>query len=251
MEIRTFDVGGRTVECARIISEKLLCNPHRRAFILPIPSTRDKVHITGCETALSEMAEEAGCGDIVAGYGIPDKIKDILTSQGASVYDGCADEEFLALNAEVTARGTLGYLLCECDKDLPDLRIGIIGYGRIGSCLLRYLLFLGAQVTLFTRREEVAVELCEAGVMASTDIYDLCSQDIVINTAPARLFDEREAARLMKEVRVIELASGKNFPDSENLVRLPGIPEKMYPTSAGRIYAQQIVKHFSKETELC
>ena len=43
--------------------------------------------------------------------------------------------------------------------------------------------------------------------------------------------------------RVIDLASGDNFPEGAGVTKLGGIPGIMYPVSAGRIYAAAAVRY--------
>lgn len=225
--------------------------PIRRLFLLPIPTSRDKKQITGTDVRLSDIASEAAAGDAFAGYDIPENIKEDLALRGALVYDGAFDEEFLLRNAELTARGTLGYILTKFDRDITDMRLGIVGYGRIGACLLRYLLYLGTSVTVYTTRSETALELCESGVDASTAFDGLGKLDILINTAPARLLSDREEGEFFSHGRVIDLASGRPFSESESVVKLSSVPEKFYPVSAGRIYAERIVEYLSFGGGIC
>lgn len=249
MEIRTFCEGARLSECRRLLcrmaEERDFCVG--RLFLLPIPSTRDRKTVEGTEMPLSELVREAERGDAVVGYAIPEDIKYALCERGALVYDASCDEEFLLKNAELTARGALGYILTESKKDITDLRVGIIGYGRIGACLLRYLLFLGANVRLYTTRESVAMELSALGVCASSGFDGVCELDILVNTAPARLLKEAEIRGLLSRGRILDLASGNVFGESLGIVKLSSVPEKFYPISAGKIYAEQIARRLSED----
>lgn len=249
MEIRTFGRGERLEACARELALAMgggECETSR-LFVLPIPSTVDGKIITGTENRFSEALGEVGTGDAVAGYSIPENIKSELCERGARVYDASLDEKFLLRNAEVTARGALGYILTEFKKDIADLSIGIIGYGRIGACLLRYLLSLGASVTLYTTRESVAMELCSLGVRASVAFEGLSELDLVVNTAPARLLKDAEVREALSHGRIFDLASGKVFEETEGVTKLSSIPGKFYPLSAGKIYAEHIIGFLGKE----
>ena len=251
MEIRTFGTGERINECCRVVKRSEKCIPFCRLFLLPIPTTKDNLTVTGTEIALSEICRETSKGDAVAGYGIPENIKRELVLKDVAIYDGADDEELLLRNAEITSRGALGHLLTEYRRDITDIKIGIVGYGRIGSCLLRYLLYLGAEVTVFTTRDTVARELCEFGVNASSEFDGLMSLDILMNTAPARLLSEKTAREFMERGKIIDLASGKIFTENRNLEKLESIPGKMYPTTSGRVYAEQILKYLVREGDLC
>ena len=130
---------------------------------------------------------------------------------------------------------------------MSALRVALVGYGRIGSEMLRLLLFLGAEVTLLTTRESVAKELGEMGVSAR--VLDggaaLSDFDLVINTAPARLFDEKTPG--IFDCPIFDLASGDVLPSLPNIKKLPARPEKMYPETAGEKYADAILRAFFPE----
>ena len=243
MEIRTFGVGGRLCECKLRLSEKIGNHFSGRVLLLPIPTTRDGVHITGTDVALTELLSEVDSNTVTVGYGIPHNIAYEIRSMGGAVFDAGEDEEFLEANAEITARGALGWILTEGRKDATDLKIGIIGYGRIGKCLLRLLLFLGAEVTVYTTKASVAEELCVEGIAARVFPWNICEDnlDLLVNTAPARLVPSDEEERFLLNARILDLASGKIFGEHENLTKLASIPEAFYPVSSGAVYADRII----------
>ena len=224
----------------------------RRILILPIPTARDKLHLTGTDKLVSEVLDGVGEGDLVVGYGIPAPDTDYINEAGALVYDGARDERFLSQNAEITALGALGYILTEIPKIPADLRFGVVGYGRIGRALVRQLLFLGASVRVYTSKNLTRVELGECGVecmpIFSTGevLPALDTLDVLVNTAPTPLGDAFVGGVIPKGLRVVELASGKNFIGVEGVEYLPSLPDKMYPTSAALAYFEG-VKRFIRE----
>ena len=245
MEIRTFGGGGRIRECERILRSRDLGSRVERLLLLPIPTTRDKKYITATDRPLGGILPLVDGKTLVVGYDIPPELFEGIKGAGGLVYDAARDEEFLIRNAVLTARGALGHLLTSFDRDISDMRIGIVGYGRIGSELLRLLLLFGCAVVVYTTRESVALELCEMGVGAAvispkTDFSDL---DILINTAPARQIE----SSALGEVQVIELASGLNFDPSERVTKLGSIPDALYPITAGRLYAEGAVRFMENE----
>ena len=244
MEILSFGGGRRLRECQRLL-EITSGGLTGRLILLPIPTTRDNIYLNGSDMPLSSVSSLLRPGDTLAGYGILPH----LASEGVSVYDAALDERFLSANALISARGALGYLLTNFPRDIADMSLGLVGYGRIGRALLRYLLALGADPTVYTRREEIALELGAVGVKCSVlqSESDLSSLDILINTAPARQIDE---SRLGKETVILDLASGSIFSDSPRLVKLASIPEAYYPLTAGRLYAEGILRHMDMEVNL-
>ncbi len=240
MEIITFGVGGRLMRCATLLSGYYPKTRVQRLVLLPIPTTRDGTFVNGTDLPLYEVLSAVTPYTMVAGYGIPKDISEMIKDKGAYIYDAGLDEAFLAENALVTAHGTLGHILSESLSDISDMKIGIIGYGRIGSALTRLLLFIGAEVRVYTKRTEVAKALGEDGVLCETvnDDTEWAKNELIINTAPAKQISEEKLFSELKNIKIIDLASGKTFPEREGITKLPSIPEKMYPETAGRIYAK-------------
>lgn len=246
MEIRLFGGGGRGRECERILAEALGGLPTGTLLLLPIPTARDKKYITDTAVAIEDILPLISAQTAVVGYNIPDRLRAQAEAVGAPLFDAALDENFLLENARLTANGTLGHILCEQDRDIADIRFGVVGYGRIGRELLRLLLLLGARVKLYTTRPSVALELGESGVATEVIAHDtdFSEIDILINTAPARQIDE---SRLPESLEIIDLASGTIFEPSGRLTKLPSIPDKMYPKSAGRLYAEAVLRFLERE----
>ena len=128
---------------------------------------------------------------------------------------------------------------------IREMRIGVVGYGRIGKRLTNMLLYLGASVRVFTSREDLRLDLCEYGIAtaASAKDADLSGLDILINTAPATIFDKD---LIPQRLRIIELASGDNFAGVAGVEKYPSVPAKMFPLSAGRAWGRAIERFLLK-----
>lgn len=242
MIVHTYEKGGRSDACR----ETLLRNADKicvgKVLLLPIPTTRDNIHLKDSDTPLECVTKEADCDTLVIGYGMPRDFVRGLLQRDALVYDAASDESFLEKNAELTALATLGVLLTSEKRALGDLGFGIVGFGRIGRSLARMLMFHGAAVKIFTSRKATRLELADAGVSAvmSAKDADLSDVDILINTAPAVIFD----GKIPPEIRVIDLASGDNFPHTR-VEKYPSIPAKMFPRSAGAELALGALRYLS------
>jgi len=248
MEIRTFGGGKRLLECVRLLSGRELAP---RLLVLPIPTTRDREYITGTSVRLADLYPLCSEDTLVAGYNIPSEHKLEMQSRGARIFDAGLDEDFLIANADITARGAIASLLSEIPLDITDMRVGVIGYGRIGRELCRLLLFLGAHLTVYTKRASVAADLAAAGIDSEiiSAESDLSRLDTVFNTAPESIISRERIAALPDKTRIIDLASGNIFEPSERLTKLASIPDAMYPTSAGRLYAEAIIRAAKGDTE--
>ena len=244
MRIKIFGKGERLEVAAELLRKDRSLGKYSEIVILPIPTSRDGASITGTDLLLSDALASFGEGSFLLGYGIPRGCIEALEDRGATVCDALGDEIFLSRNAELTALGTLGVILTSSKKSVSELKIGIIGYGRIGKQLLRLLLFLGAEVKVFTRKNSTRVDLCSYGIEAEMSTEgDYTGLDFLINTAPEQILDEERTKKALADGRIIELASGKNFPDASGITHLGGIPGLMYPISAGRIYAEAAIRY--------
>ena len=242
MSIETYGAGERLRVAARL---SVPFGVEHRLVLLPVPSTRDGRCVSGTDIPLSDALEGASEDTYIFGYGLPSLFSFEARSCGASVVDLSLDEEYLERNADLTALGTVGYILTTSTRIPSELSIGVVGYGRIGTALVRYLLFFGARLRVFTSRPEVRRELGESGVdTGDYSSLDLRGIDILINTAPMDMSGFFPAG-IASGMRVIELASGNNFEGVEGVEGLPSIPERYYPESAGRTYAAVIKKHFT------
>jgi hypothetical protein len=99
-------------------------------------------------------------------------------------------------------------------------------------------------VRIYSENREKIAMLAEAGALVEelSPGADFSGLDIIINTAPETLIPEETVGKLIDGgAHFIELASGKNYSD-ERVVRMASIPDKMYPLSAGRLYARSIAR---------
>lgn len=243
MIIETYGVGERLRIAARL-SQRLSLTKH--LVLLPVPTTKDGKHVLGTDTMLSDTLCNADKNSIIVGYGFPDWFTAMIEERGSCFFDLSSDEEYLCDNAYITAVGAIGYILTSVNKSPDDVHFGIVGYGRIGSRLVRMLLFLGARVRVYTSKVLNCIQLGECGIdcaMVSDNdggIYDFSGIDILINTAPKDMSEAVRCAGAPENMRIIELASGDNFKDVDGVEKLPGIPEKMFGESAGKTYFSAI-----------
>ena len=248
MEILSFGGGRRMRECVRLL-ESAVGPLSGRLILLPIPTTRDNIYINGTDLTLGSVVPLLTNESTLVGYNIPRDLVYNAEEVGAGVYDAGRDERFLMENAIISARGAIGYLLTNFTRDIADMKIGIIGYGRIGRALLRYLICLGSSPILYTGRQEVAVELGSSGIDCRVlgEGCDLGGLDILINTSPTSQISIDDLDPMTK---IIDLASGKPFPTSDRVTKLSSIPDAMYPLTAGRLYAEGILRFFDMEVSL-
>ena len=68
------------------------------------------------------------------------------------------------------------------------------------------------------------------------------------NTGYWNSFSEKQLKN--SNLKILELASGNNFKNSENLTRLPSLPGKMLPESSGRLYAEAVLREIERQGDV-
>ena len=245
MIIHSYENGPRADACVEYLRRSGCSKLVEEIVLLPIPTTRDNSTILNTKVYINDVIDALDGETMVSGYGLPCGFCDEAEQRGAMALDLALDEEFLSENAELTALCALGILLNSSRVSIREMRIGVVGYGRIGKRLTNMLLYLGASVRVFTSREDLRLDLCEYGVAtaASAKDADLSGLDILINTAPATIFDKD---LIPQGLRIIELASGDNFAGVAGVEKYPSVPAKMFPLSAGRAWGRAIERFLLK-----
>ena len=224
MNIISYSNDGRIVRLGEYIEERF-SESDLNFYLLPIPTARDGKHITGKETELSALLSSARAGDVFVGYDVPETFIEAARAREIHVF-----------NARLTAEGTLARLMSGGRLSVKEMRVGVIGLGRIGGRLVRMLSMLGTKVTAFSSKtdENICAEVIPYHEMQTFNYKNL---DILINTAPTPLIDGSFSDRL-RDVLIIELASGNNIEKSIPFERYAAVPSAMYPESAARAYVE-------------
>lgn len=205
-----------------------------------------------------ELLEELGETPLILGGRLGAKFRQTALAHGQRVFDCMQRPEFAAGNAAVTAEGALSRLMEASDKAVLDMRVLVIGWGRIGKLLLQKLRGLNAAACLMSQNPEAR---SLAAAMGYETLAPDCagalmgSFDAVINTAPAQVLGELSALR--DGCILMELASAPGGIDPQaardggkRYISAPGLPGKYAPVSAARlIYG--VVTNIFKECGIC
>lgn len=256
MEIDIIGSGARLGTAARLLAEGERDAPIRRLTLLPIPTSRDGVHVAGSEARLGELADRLEAGGLVVGYGLPASFTDTLDERGIAHSDAARDELFLKRNAYISALGVLGWVLSRSGRTPDELRFGVVGYGRIGGELVRLLLFLGGRVRVFTSKAAARAALGELGIESAPlgadgiEPASVAGLDVLINTAPCpRLARAFPTGHVPEGLRVLDVASGESFAGVREVERLPAIPERLFPESGGAAYSDAVRRALARAGE--
>ena len=218
-----------------VCRRRLLCSEGEAAASL---GRFDEIHLLPIPTRAYSLSPRSDlCRRLLVGYALPPGWE----AYACRVIDLERDEIFLEENARLTALGTVGHLLTEYPRALCEMRVGVLGVGRIGRYLVRYLRFLGAEVVVYSSRaqrdlpEEVGQVTVDWSTLPTASLFS--GLDILINTAPTPFLREKISAD------VIDLASGVPIPKSIPHKKLPSLPARLYHESAGFTVYRAILRN--------
>jgi dipicolinate synthase subunit A len=211
------------------LTDNIMSLPERVDYIiLPLPASNDGVLLNTpyckqsipLESIISVIKENG----VIFGGRISSDINSLFTLHGLTVYDYAEREEFAVMNAIATAEGTIQIAMEELATTLFGQKILIIGMGRISKVLIKTLSGFETDITVVSRKyHDIAwgqIFGCRSIHINEIDNY-LDSCNIVINTVPAIILDEKKLKKLDKNCLVIDLASkpgGEDFDLDKGVV---------------------------------
>ena len=161
---------------------------------------------------------------------------------GAGI-DLLKDPFYLAENAAITARCAMRLI----GKPLENLPVLVLGWGRIGKCLGKFLTEAGARVTVAARNPAdvaMARALGYEGIFLHDAAPLLPRFDAVINTIPAMVLS---AFEVRDDCVLLELASRPGMT-GDHIIDGRGLPGKYAPEESGRLIARTILRLCEEET---
>lgn len=172
-----------------------------------------------------------------------DTFKKLAAEKGLRTADYFEREELTVRNAAITAEGAVELLMRELPVTILGARILVTGFGRIGRLLALKLRALGADVTVSARRQEDFALIDSLG-LHGIDTRELSGRlwsfRAVVNTVPARIFDNALLGQLDAGCLCVDLASVPGGFDTDAVAELGtrfihalGLPGKSSPESAG------------------
>ncbi|MBE6607524.1 MAG: hypothetical protein E7633_03065 [Ruminococcaceae bacterium] len=228
--------------------------------ILPIPFSRDKTTLNAplsTETImLSDIYAHLSDTPYIAA-GLPDTESKNRLSDKSFLIDYAIREDFALKNALATVEGAIAIAIREMPTTLHGSVCAITGYGRIGKILVRALKNLGADVKVFARKntDRISSEIDGAKAFDIKDISEnIYDTDILINTVPSVIIDEKVLKNFPKSSIIIELASPPGGVDKHDavtngirLVNAQSLPGKYSPKSAAKAIYSSIFSALSEE----
>ena len=217
--------------------------------ILPIPFTKDKIHITGEEILIQDLIKKCINKTLFSG-GVPKEFKRQMEMNNVECIDLMELDEVALLNAIPTAEGAISKAIDMTDSTMHGANILVLGFGRVAKVLADKLKGLNANVFCAARKKKDLAHINALGynVVDINNMWEsIDKMDIIFNTVPNLILGEKRLALLRKDTVIIDLASapgGVDFKEAERLgikaVLELGIPTKVAPKSAASYLKKSI-----------
>ena len=243
---------GHTVHIAGLEGEGL--EPERlsrgislaHCVILPLPVTRREgiVYTPLSEETLhlEDLLECMEAGQLLCGGLVSPAVRRAGERHSLRVEDYYAREECMVANAVPTAEGAVQVAMEELPFTLHSARVLVLGFGRVGKLTAHRMKAMGAQVTVSAEHYEDLAWAAAYGYEASrlhTLSCELGGFDLIVNTIPARVLDERRLAWVRPEAFLLDLASAPGGVDRTaagelglRVLQAPGLPGRTAPVTA-------------------
>lgn len=258
---------GRNVampDSVRVIDRVTDMNMCADYIILPLPVSGDGVMVStpysSKSVSLESLVPVIKENGVVFGGMIAPEIRMLFEEKGITVADYAKREEFAVLNAVATAEGAIQVAMEELALTLSGRKVLILGAGRIAKVLIDMLSGFHADITVAARKcSDIAwarVYGCKA--VRINDMEDaIAESEIIFNTVPAVILDEKKLTLISKGCLVIDLASkpgGVDFDTAGSLgvkaVWLLSLPGKVAPVTSGEVIAETVKNILSERGDL-
>lgn len=158
------------------------------------------------------------------------------------------DADYLAQNAAITADCAVRVAAAHLKMTFADSSVLILGWGRIGKCLAKFLHKLDCTVTIAARKETDRAMIRALGY-AAIDYDSLrhsrkCYQ-ILFNTVPTVILSEEDLSHFGNCIK-IELASRCGLI-GEDVILARGLPGIYAPQASGKLIAKTVPRLWKED----
>lgn len=224
-------------------------------IILPLPFTKDRLTLNAPlfdeKIEIKDICTLLKKGNIVIGGQLPESFKETLTNIEVEFHDYFLLDELAIFNAIPTAEGVVEILIKNLPITIHSMKCAVLGYGKVGKVLAATLKALGAEVTIFARKESDKADAFTKGYkfasfpsLKNTE-YKF---DTLINTVPQKVLGREEMKNIASDCLFIEIASapfGIDFQAAKefafDVIKANSLPGKVAPKTAGEIIGRSIL----------
>lgn len=209
-------------------------------LLLPVPASRDKINIncplTNRKIPLSIIDDFPDEKLIISGG---------LSLNRSNFINYLELDSYAVLGAVPTAEGAIHCAIENTEHTLWKSKVLIIGCGRVSRILISRLLSFGCRLTVSARNNRDFAYLDALGIdyIKTDSVSDLCREfDVIFNTIDVPVLDR---ADITQSNLIIDLSTKGCFtdtPQSIRYIKLPGIPGKIAPATAGTIISETVIQ---------
>jgi dipicolinate synthase subunit A len=211
---------------------------------------------------LSDIFDKTGDKLMLGGRFSP-RIRSEAENRGIKILDFFDFEELKIRNSVLTSEGALSIAMNTLDVSLFGSKSAVIGYGRLGKTLAPMLKNMGSSVTVAARRdtdiawataygfETLKIKLDKDGVSTLKALRQ--DFDVIFNTVPSWLLDNRVLTGFSQNTLIIDLASAPGGIDPSaakeagiKVITALSIPGRYAPVSAGHLIGEYIIEVLEK-----
>ncbi len=230
-------------------------------IILPLPFTKDRLTLNAPlfeeKVEIKDILTLITSKHTVFGGQLPESFKEALREKDVIYHDYFLLQELAIYNAIPTAEGVVEILIKNLPITVHSMKCAVLGYGKVGKVLADTLKNLGADVTIFARKEKDFADAFTKLYKTAT-FNDLKEKefkfDALINTVPEKVLSHEEMKNLNQECLFIEIASspfGIDFQAAKeyafDVIKANSLPGKVAPKTAGEIIGRSILPILEKQ----
>lgn len=231
----------------------LLSGENENTVILPLPVSRDgkNVNVSDRNTQPLELDFLAGQmkkGDTLIGGMIKSEIREKFEKDGTTVLD-FYDDDYVTANAVLTAYGLMK-VAKEEKIDFYNSKIIITGFGKTAKAIAAVLTDEKCRFEITARNDE-AINLAKSMNYEAVKLKSITDKlpdfDIIVNTVPAVIIDEKMLYLMKNGAVVIDIASYPYGVDIElakrydiKVIRALSLPGRCFPEKAGELTGRKV-----------
>lgn len=224
-----------------------------KVIIGPIPFSSDRQNLltpfSENKISVSDFLDSIE-GKIVIGGNFSEEIRKKFEAKNVEYIDLIKREEFSVLNAISTAEGTIEIMIRETQRTIHGSKILVMGFGRVGKVLSDKLAGIGADVYCEARKNEDIAWIKTYGYkpVKLSELDDYLNQfEIIINTIPFQILDEKRLELVKKDTVLIDLASNPGGIDRNaakknklKLIWALSLPGKVAPITSAEFIKETL-----------
>ncbi len=232
-----------------------------KVVIGPIPLSSNNISINTPfseeNITIDKLAQVLEEKIFIAGN-IKSELYEYTKGKNVQIIDLLNREELVVLNTISTAEGAIQIAMEETNSTIHGSNVLVMGYGRVGKIVAHMLKGIGANVYCEARKNVDLAWIKAYGyvpVRLNELNGTLQNYDIVINTIPSMVLDEKRLQYLKKECLIIDLASNPGGVDRTTSKKLGiktiwalSLPGKVAPLTSAE-FIRDTIYNILKEME--